>query len=178
MVKALETGLVEAAVGGDIESFGKLCRQYYAPIVAVAYSILSDHQLAEDAAQETFARALVNLRRLKRAEKFAPWLAQICRNVAKDMVEAGARKIDREKFSIGRDSEREKGSDSIESVRRAIDKLPFSAKQLLVLRYYNDLSYEQISAVLGISKTTINGRLTRATRKLAKYLRHDGILEC
>ena len=47
----------------------------------------------------------------------------------------------------------------------------------MILRYYNDCSYEQISAVLGLSKMTINGRLTRAKRKLAKDLRRQGVRE-
>ena len=44
-------------------------------------------------------------------------------------------------------------------------------REVVILRYYNGCSYEQISAVLGLSKMSINGRLTRAKRKLAKYLR-------
>jgi RNA polymerase sigma-70 factor (ECF subfamily) len=62
-------------------------------------------------------------------------------------------------------------------IRSAIEQLPASAKELIVLRYYNNLSYEQISAVLGISKATINGRLTRAKRKLARYLKQNGFPE-
>ena len=93
MHKNLERKLVDSAVGGDIESFGELCRRYYAAMVAIAYSILSDHQLAEDAAQESFARALVNLRSLKNKNRFAPWLAAICRNVAKYMIAAKERII-------------------------------------------------------------------------------------
>ncbi|MHC4335413.1 MAG: RNA polymerase sigma factor [Planctomycetota bacterium] len=47
----------------------------------------------------------------------------------------------------------------------------------MVLRYYDGLSYDEMSSVLGISKPTINGRLTRAKRKMAKYLQRDGFLE-
>jgi len=55
-------------------------------MVAVAYGVLRDHQLAEDAVQEAFARGLVSLQKLKEPAKFAPWLARICRNVAVDMA--------------------------------------------------------------------------------------------
>lgn len=171
----LQAKLVEAAVGGDIDSFGELCRQYYASMVAIGYSVLADHQLAEDAAQEAFARALSNLRALKNKKKFAPWLAAICRNVAKDMVATKARQINTEDFSgIAENDNRD---DRVQSVRQAIEQLSVSAKELVVLRYYNGLSYEQIGSVLGISKATINGRLTRAKRKMAKYLRRNGFLE-
>ena len=93
MPEKTETNLIEAAGGGDIESFGQLCQQYYAAIAAVGYSILGEHQLAEDAAQETFARALINLKKLKNNNNFGPWLAAICRNVAKDMLTEKSRQI-------------------------------------------------------------------------------------
>jgi len=170
-----ETKLVEAAVGGDIESFGKLCRRYYGPMVAIGYSVLADHQLAEDAAQESFARALVSLRKLKKQTRFAPWLAAICRNVAKDMVATKVRQINTKDFSQAARNNNHDESNRL--IRRAIEQLPVSAKELIVLRYYNGLSYEEISSVLGISRPTINGRLSRAKRKMAKYLKRNGFLE-
>jgi RNA polymerase sigma-70 factor (ECF subfamily) len=170
-----ETYLIEAAAGGDIESFGELCRRYYAAMAAIAYAVLGDHQLAEDAAQESFARALVRIKSLNDRAKFVPWLAAICRNVAKDMVETKAKQISTENISQVDKIENPDENDRL--IRQAIDKLPESTKELVVLRYYDDLSYEQISSVLGISKASINGRLTRAKRKMANYLRRNGFPE-
>jgi RNA polymerase sigma factor (sigma-70 family) len=62
-------------------------------------------------------------------------------------------------------------------IRTAIEQLPVSTKELIVLRYYNGLFYEKIGSVLGISKATINGRLTRAKRKMKKYLKRNGFPE-
>jgi RNA polymerase sigma-70 factor (ECF subfamily) len=170
-----ETNLIEAATDGDIESFGLLCRKYYVAMVALGYSVLGEHQLAEDAAQESFARALVNLRTLKNKERFAAWLAGICRNVARDMLAAKTKQISSDDISQvaapGKSNENEK------LIRRAIERLPESAKELVVLRYYDGLSYEQISSVLEITPAAINGRLTRAKRKMAKYLRRNGFPE-
>ncbi len=168
----LERQLVDAAVGGDIASFGELCRRYYSPMVAIAYSVVSDHQLAEDAAQESFARALVNLRKLKNRTRFAPWLAAICRNVAKDMVAAKVRRINAADLSQAAPggSHNENGM----LIRRAIEQLPAAARELVVLRYYNNLSYEQIASASGVSRAAINGRLARAKRKMADYLRRNG----
>jgi RNA polymerase sigma-70 factor (ECF subfamily) len=171
----LERQLVNAAVDGDIESFGELCRRYYGPMVAIAYSVLSDHQLAEDAAQESFARALVNVRKLKNRARFAPWLAAICRNVAKDMVAVKARRI-----NVADLSQAAPGSSRDENgmlIRRAIEQLPAPARELIVLRYYNNLSYEEIASVSGMSPAAINGRLLRAKRKMANYLRRNGFPE-
>lgn len=166
---------MRAAQAGDLDSFGRLCERYYAAMTAVAYSALRDHQLAEDAAQEAFARALVNLRKLKTPEKFAPWLAQICRNAAIDMNRARRRWLEIEDPPAIQD-EPQRDSPT-EVVRRVIDGLPATMREVLILRYYHERSYEQISAVLGLSKSAINGLLTRAKRKLAKSLRRAGVLE-
>ncbi len=170
-----ERQLVDAAVGGDIESFGKLCRRYYGPMVAIAYSVVSDHQLAEDAAQESFARALMSVRRLKNRARFAPWLAAICRNVAKDMVAAKARRVNAADLpqAASGGGHNENGM----LIRRAIEQLPTAARELVVLRYYNNLSYEEIASVSGMSRAAVNGRLARAKRRMAKYLKQNGFPE-
>lgn len=170
-----EIKLVEAAFDGDIKSFGKLCQRYYPAMVAVGYSILGDHQLAEDAAQESFARALISLRKLKNQTRFAPWLAAICKNVAKDMVANKARQIST--YDLSQAAQNNNHDENGRLIHRAIEQLPVSAKELIVLRYYNGLSYGEIGSVLGISKATINGRLTRAKQKMAKYLNHNGFPE-
>lgn len=175
MVIEAQTEWVQAALGGDIDSFGRLCERYYSAQVAVAYSVLGDHQLAEDAAQEAFARALVNLRKLKDPDKFGSWLAQICRNVAIDMARTRLREGSNGDGTPPGDD----GGDeaTLRTVRQAIDKLPTAMKEVVILRYYDHCSYEQIADVLGLSRTTVNGRLTRAKRKLAKHLRRQGVLE-
>jgi RNA polymerase sigma-70 factor (ECF subfamily) len=137
--------------------------------------VLRDHQLAEDAAQEALARGLVSLPRLKETGKFAPWLARICRNVAIDMVRTRPPQLPSENVTPPPDEGVEEST--LRKVREAIARLPNSLREVTVLRYYHDCSYEQISAVLGLSKMTINGRLTRAKRKLAHDLRRRGVLE-
>ncbi len=170
-----ESRLVEDAACGDLKSFGELCQKYYSAMAAVAYSILADHQLAEDAAQESFARALVGLSSLKNKKRFAPWLAAICKNVARDMLAEKARRINSSDFTQVGKAEDPDGDDRL--IHQAIEQLPEPAKELVVLRYYDGLYYEQISSVLGISKASINGRLTRAKMKMKKYLQRNGFPE-
>ena len=172
-----ERALVDKAVDGDIESFGELCRRYYPAMAAIAHAVLSDHQLAEDAAQESFARALVNLRRLKNKNRFAPWLAAICRNVAKDMVAIKVRHINTEDLSQVQVAGKNDDDGNHDAIRQAIKQLPDATKELIVLRYHQNLSYERIGAILGTSPTAINGRLARAKRKMERYLRKNGFPE-
>ncbi len=178
MAKKPDTALVKASVNGDAEGFTVLCRRYYPAMVAIAHSILGDRHLAEDAAQQAFAKAALKLPQLKKESRFAGWLAVICRNIAKDMarnVGAGLRVCPTDDLSMI--EAKWCDDDTTEAIRKAISKLSASARELIFLRYYDGMSYEQISAVLGISEQAINGRLRRAKKKMADYLRRNGFGE-
>lgn len=167
--------LVERAVCGDGDSFTELCRRHYGAMVAIGHSILGDRHLAEDAAQQAFAKAALNLPRLRKADQFGRWMAAISRNAARDLL----REIRRTRIA-DRMADPVTGSepdDCRELVRSALGKLPPGDKEVIYLRFYDGLSYEQISAALGLSIQAINGRLRRAKKKLATHLRRDGFDE-
>ena len=175
MAQKPDTVLVKAAIDGDAEGFTELCQRYYPAMVAIAHSILGDRHLAEDATQQAFAKAAVKLPQLKKRSRFAHWLAVICRNVAKDMARRTENLHTTDDFSMIAAESRE--DDTTDAVREAISKLSVSTRELIFLRYYDGMSYEQISAVLGISEQAINGRLRRAKKKMADYLRRNGFGE-
>jgi RNA polymerase sigma-70 factor, ECF subfamily len=167
--------LVERALKGDGDSFTELCGRYYGPMVAIADAILGDRHLAEDAAQQAFAKAAVSLPTLRKPGQFGSWLAAICRNAAKDLIRTGERHRSSEELP---EVEAEPTQDDVgDAVREALKRLEPSAREVIYLRFYDGLSYEQISRVLGISEQAINGRLRRAKRTLAKYLRREGLGE-
>ncbi len=164
-----EQNLVQAARAGCVESFGRLYEHYYGPMVWLAYSILTDRDLAEDAAQEAFAKACAGLAGLRRPERFGAWLACICRNEARQVL--------RSKKQAASDPEVQEpeagpaGPDGHdEAVQRAVEQLPEMYRDVVVLHYYGDLSYEQIHQTLGISIDQIKGRLNRARRQIAEEL--------
>ena len=168
--------LVEQAAKGDGDSFTELCRRYYGPMVAIGHAILGDRHLAEDAAQQAFAKAAVNLPRLRKPEQFGRWVAAICRNEARDL----ARTRQEPRLDDESPVTTEGQTDSDEScriVKEAVGRLPEEAREVVFLRFYDGLSYDQISAVLGISEQAINGRLRRAKQRLAQYLRRSGFDE-
>ena len=168
-----QEGLIEAAQNGHLDSFAALYRQHYNSMAALAYSVLADRHLAEDAAQQTFAIACRDLHKLKSKEKFAAWLAGICRNVARQMQRS------KDRFAASGTAagpvSQDRNGDLAETVRRAVWKLRAVEREPLILRYYNGLSYEQISAVLRISPQAVHGRLVRAKRKVAKHLKRNGL---
>ena len=175
MAQKPDTTLVRSAINGDAEGFTELCRRYYPAMVAIAHSVLGDRHLAEDAAQQAFAKAAVKLPQLKKESRFANWLAAICRNAAKDIARRPEKLLSTDDLSTvaGKSNDDE----TAEAVREAISKLPASARELIFLRFYDGMSYGQISAVLSISEQAINGRLRRAKKKMAGYLRRNGFGE-
>jgi RNA polymerase sigma-70 factor (ECF subfamily) len=168
-----ETQLVEAAQNGHLESFGALYECYHSPMVALAYSMLANRDLAEDAAQEVFAVACRDIEILKSKERFAAWLAGICRNISRQML-----KTNRNKPAALSDEQpaRSDGNrdDRQETIRRAVRSLRQAERELIVLRYFDGFSQARISEVLGLSPQAVNGRLVRAKRKIAKYLERNG----
>ena len=169
-----ETQLVEAAQNGHLESFGALYERYHSSMAALAYSMLVDRDLAEDAAQEVFAIACRDIGNLKSKERFAAWLAGICRNISKQMLKAGKSRAvapENEPAVVSRDDTEA----CREVIRRAVWSLRASERDLIVMRYFDGFSQRQISEVLDISSQAVNGRLVRAKRKIAKYLKRNGL---
>ena len=170
-----ETTLVQAAQNGHLESFGALYERYHSSMVALAYSMLADRDLAEDAAQDVFAIACRDLRSLKSKERFAAWLAGICRNISRQMLRANKGKP----VALGNNpitENRDDTDDHREAIHRAVWSLREPDRELIVMRYFDGFSQGQISEVLDISLQAVNGRLVRAKRKIAKYLKRNGYM--
>lgn len=167
-----ETRLVEAARNGHLESFAALYEHYYNGMVALAYSMLADLHAAEDAAQESFAIACAKLWELRRKDRFGAWLAAICRNVVRNMLRAKGRTAT---LNLQQPPEScDKYECDCDAIRRAVWKLRATDRQVVMLRYYDNMSYMQIASVLDISIQAVKGRLNRAKRKIAKDLKQSG----
>lgn len=173
MTNAEDDILVRRALQADRESFEQLCRRYYSPLIAVAESILLDRHLAEDAAQEALAHACRQLPRLRKPELFGPWVAAICRNVAKDMLRDRMRQ--REPAADYRSQGPDRSEDGHnEALAAALQQLPQRLREVVFLRFYDGMSYEQMAGVLGATPQSIDGRLRRAKKRIAAFLKAKG----
>jgi RNA polymerase sigma-70 factor (ECF subfamily) len=164
--------LVQRALQADSESFGELCRRYYPSLLAVADSVLLDHHAAEDAAQDALTEACRKLPELRKPERFGAWIGAICRNVARDMLGQQKRRpiqLAAERRNDCPDDERKAALDN------AIGQLPQHLREVIFLRFYNEMSYEQMASVLGATEQAIDGRLRRAKKKIAVYLKRKGL---
>jgi RNA polymerase sigma-70 factor (ECF subfamily) len=168
-----EAELVEAARNGNVEDFGELYRRYFAATVGVAYCLVADRHLAEDAAQEAFVVASRELVRLRRPERFGPWICTIAKRVAGRM-----RRSCRER-GVLQDTTAppmtDSGPDTNDLVRQAVRNLPGRAREVVVLHYFTGLSHKEVAASLGLSLEAVHGRLVRARRILADRLHGSGV---
>ncbi len=178
-MKSEEHQLVNAARCGDAEAFGRLYESYYATMVWLAYAILLDRNLAEDAAQQAFVKVAEKLGDLRNIHRFGAWLGRICRNEAYQLM----RNRQRTQVSLTPQHEPVVEEDPVNTndrksvVKAAVDRLPAMYREVVVLHYYQHLDYRQISQVLGIAEATVRGRLFRARRKIEKTLRENGFME-
>ena len=168
-----DQNLVQRALEADPESFGELCRRYYPSLVAVADSILLDHHLAEDAAQEALAAACRQLAKLKKPDRFGPWIITICRNVAKDMLRERQRHQKPVEACRGNHCDDEQ-DDQKAVLAEALKQLPDHLREVVFLRFYNAMTYRQMAKVLGETERVIDGRIRRAKKKMATYMKTKG----
>ncbi len=163
--------LVLAACAGQGNAFGTLYERYFPPIKALAYAQVRDTHLADDVVQQTFAMACEKLRDLRKPEQFAAWLGTICRNTAKQSLRKQMRRIDPASW-VTRRPHADKSSQN--EVQRALWALRRMDREILALRFYDNLPYERIGAVLGLSVPAVSGRICRAKKRLKQNLKKQG----
>ena len=167
---------VIAARKGDTQAFGRLYESFYSTLVWLAYAILLDRNLAEDAAQQAFVKACEKLGSLQQVNRFGPWLSRICRNEAYQLLRDRQRRESRETAAPEpvtmvdtRDTE-----EDLDQVKAAVDRLPEMYREIVVLHYYQRLDYRKIASLLGVAGHTVRGRLFRARKMVMKSLQDNG----
>ena len=149
----------------------KAIMQWEKPILKLCYAYLGDTALAEDAVQETFFKAWKHYDRFRGEANEKTWLMRIAVNQCKDVLKsAWMRNTDR---SIAPDKLPE-GSVPFEerddTVTRAVMSLPPKLKEVTLLRWYQEMSLEEITTVLRIPRSTVNYRLKKARTMLKGML--------
>ena len=176
ILKTGETELVTRAQQGDRGAFSELARQHYPGAVRIIHRMCGDVQLAEDATQEAFIRAWINLASFQPQTSFRNWLYRIAVNAALDMLRRRQeRSIEDEQIVMVTDQTPGPEAvviqnERIDQLHNAIQLLPEAARSVLVLREYGDLSYQEIAGVLDIPIGTVMSRLNYARTHLRKHL--------
>ncbi|HEY0602375.1 MAG TPA: sigma-70 family RNA polymerase sigma factor [Herpetosiphonaceae bacterium] len=174
---------IDAAIQGDHEAFARIVEAYKAPVYSLAYRMLRNASEAEDAAQEIFLRVYTKLTTYDRGRKFSTWLLSVASNYCIDVLRrrrATVVDIDEVAFALPSDAPGPERSalnrEQREAVARAINQLPDTYRLITVLRYYHDLSYDEIEQITGLTEATVKTRLFRARRQLEELLEAEGAL--
>lgn len=170
---------LEQAMKGDKFAFGRLVEAYQTPVYNLAYRMLNNSGEAEEAAQEAFIRAFTRLDSYDPNHKFSTWLLSITSNYCIDQI----RKRRALLLSIDEplpphpalQSEPQKGpeaqvvmNEQQELVQSLLAELQPEYREAVVLRYWYELSYEEIAEMMDTTVSAIKSRLFRARRQLAE----------
>ena len=183
--KLTDEQLVCEYANGNNEAFDTLLIRYKQRLFSYIFQMVRDRDLADDIFQETFIKAITTIRQGRYSDmgKFSAWLYRIARNLAVDSfrAEKGENVVSADDADYDVLNRRELAEDTIEDVmvdlqieedlRRLVDRLPDVQRQVLEMRYYQDLSFKEIAEITGVSINTALGRMRYAIlnlRRMAK----------
>ncbi len=156
------------------EQFVEIVRRHRKAVFSVAYGKVRNVQDAEDITQDVFTEAYQKMARLARHENVLGWLIMATGFRCKDHMRKSTRRRNRESGYaevLQASGDDENASNGMLEV---ISTLPEKFRVVLMLKHFARLSYDEISQITGLSKTTIDGRLRTAKKKLkAKYERRQ-----
>ena len=151
-------------------------RDYEAPLVGYACSILGDPDRARDVVQDTFIR-LWDQEPSKVSENLKPWLYTVCRNRALDVLRRHRRVVELDELSLERQeetspspSEKLATREAANEILRFVERLPANQREVVRLKFQADLSYKEIAELTGLSVTNVGFLLHTAIKRLRLLL--------
>jgi len=167
--------LVRESAAGDKAAYGKLVRMHSKRIYSIAYSVLSDFQSAQDIAQEVFVKAYQKLGKLRKPESFGSWVDAIARNHArKALARRRKNSVSTYDFSDDAGHPATEKKEHLSELKEAVDLLPDSYREPLLMRYMGGSDYGEIAEHLGIERNTAEVRVFRAKKMLKEMLTRSG----
>ena len=168
LVALSEQDIVRAAQSGDRTALDQLTRRLYKPVLSLAGRLLRPGD-AQEIAQETFARVVKHLGEFDPDRKFAAWVFTIAANLCRDRHRRSRKTRPIEESTVSIDLPPESNAIRMENrdrVNRAVDRLPFDMKVVVVMHFQQDLPLPEIAEALDVSVNTVRIRLYRALKAL------------
>ncbi len=172
-----DSSLVLETLNGDREAFGRLVEKYERRIFNLAFRICGDYEDAMDVTQTVFVKAFERLGTFDPSRKFFSWLYRMGVNESLNQVKRQSRIVHIEFDPPSRAPSPEQQLIRAESdgmVQTALRRLGEDQRVVIILRHFVDLSYRQISEVLGIQEKTVKSRLYSARQRMKEILTGAG----
>jgi RNA polymerase sigma-70 factor, ECF subfamily len=178
---ALEPDVIRRAQKGDATAFGAIVESYQKPIYNLCYRLLGDAREAEDAAQETFLRAYYRLSSYDCTRSLTTWLLSIAHNHCIDRLRkrrptwleiADEATVEQPALSdpVAGPEEAALQSEHSQQMQAMLNRLAPQYRDVLVMRYWYDLSYEEVAEATDTSVGAVKSRLFRAREAIARLL--------
>ncbi|HEX8706972.1 MAG TPA: sigma-70 family RNA polymerase sigma factor [Pyrinomonadaceae bacterium] len=177
--------IVERALAGEAEAFGEIVRRWERRIFALAYGMLGREEDARDATQETFLAAFRNLRGFRGEARVSSWLHRIavnqCITRQRRAKVRGETALEVETEAGGEASfaatqaspaELAESGQRTEIVRRAVNSLPAELRQVIVMKEFEELTFQEIADALELPLSTVKSRLYTALKQLQMRLKN------
>lgn len=169
-----DTALIEAFQAGDEFAFVTLYNRYKGPVFSFTSKLLLDRDAAQDVTQETFVRVYENRDRLLRSGAFKSWLFTIARNQCLNYLRRTNRHegLGEEESlpSVDVVANQMERNEAVRLVNRVLAHLKPDYREVVVLREYQNLNYEEIAAVTRTTVSAVKSKLFKARRKMAELV--------
>lgn len=175
--------LLSQYIKGNEEAFSALLHRHQNRVFSTCYVIVKDQYIAEDLVQEVFIKAVKTIKSGKYNEegKFLPWILRIAHNLAIDhfrknkryptiVMEDGNNVFNTLEFSEESIETTQVREDTHNQLKRLIKDLPDSQREVLVMRHYMQMSFQEIADATGVSINTALGRMRYALINLRKKM--------
>ncbi len=169
--------LIQRILGGEVDAFEDLMARTESRVLALAWRMLGDRHLAEDAAQETYLRVFRSLHTFRLGERFEAWLVRIAVNVCRDLArKRGPLPVPLDSMDTLPGDPATKDAEETTLwlqrralVQRALASLPQAERAALVLRDLEGLSTEEAARILGVRPVTIRSQAASARAKVQAF---------
>lgn len=159
----------------DALAFGELYCRYFTKLYHYCYVILNNADEAADIAQDTFAKAAEKIHHLKAPAQFSAWLFRIARNACIDQAKEKQKRqsvspdsspdLVEEEFDVEEAMAKEA---AIEQIRLLMERLAPEARSILMAKYFDGRSIQELTELMGLSESAIKMRLSRARHRMLK----------
>lgn len=162
---------VKRCLEGDPSAFETLVDRYQNVLFTVAFRLLGDYEEARDAAQNTFLKVYDKLSTFDQQQRFFSWMYRILVNECLNARRRPAlQRLDDDGPKAGTAPDAVETRERRRDVKAAILALPPAYREVIVLRHFAAMSYEDMSAAIGVPAKTVKSRLYSARQQLAELL--------
>jgi len=167
--------IVSRVLRGDVEAFGELVERYRDRYARYAFHMLGNREDAEEALQDAFTRAYRSLKRCEEPERFGAWLFRILINRCRTLGARRGRRaqtfvVDEAALLGAAEDHPAEASAWREEIERALKSLRADQREAFLLKYVEEMGYEEMSQLTGVGVSALKMRVMRACDRLRELL--------